>query len=172
MLVSDEERLVAELELLGVRYLSRQTAYAVDHVRPADLLLADFTRQPSARVRQALIALLLAHPEYAGAAPAALTHLTSSRQLTLKLLYTAAMLLQQEHVQQLNPLLGDRWRTLPDLFSDDLGIEVTGTPRDRLRDLGRVHGRDTGIVANWVGTYENVVQKLLSSLQGAEQWKP
>ena len=169
---NDEERLVAELELLGIRYLSRQTAYVAACVRPADQLLADFTRQPSARVRQALIALLLAHPEYAGAAPAALTHLPSSRQLTLKLLYTAAVLLQQEHVQQLNPLLGDRWSTLPDLFSDDLGIEVTGTPRDRLRDLGRVHRRDTGIVANWAGTYENVVHKLLRSLQGAERWNP
>ena len=169
---SEEERLVAELELLGIRYLSRQTADVADCVRPADRLLADFTHQPSARVRQALIALLLAHPEYAVAAPEALTHLSSSRQLTLKLLYTAAVLLQQEHVQQLKPLLGDRWRSLPDLFSDDLGIEVTGTPRDRLRDLGRVHRWDTGIVANWAGTYENVVHKLLRSWQGVESWKP
>jgi hypothetical protein len=170
VLVNEEERLVAELELLGIRYLSRQTAYVADRVRPADQLLADFVRQPSARVRQALIALLLAYPEYAGAVPAALTRLAPSQQLTLQLLYTAAVLLQQEYVQQLSPLLNDRWYLLPDLFSVDLGIETAGTPQDRLRALGRAHRKKTGIAANWTGTYENVAHKLVRSWQMAGRW--
>ena len=35
----EEERLVAELEYLGIRYLSRQTGFRAEQVRlPADLL--------------------------------------------------------------------------------------------------------------------------------------
>jgi hypothetical protein len=170
VLVSEEERLVAELELLDIHYLSRQTTYAADRVRPEDQLVADVVRQSSARVRQALIALFLAYPEYARAVPAALTQLAPSQQLTLRLFYTAAVLLQQEYVEQLSPLLNDRWYLLPDLFSADLGIETAGTPQDRLRALGSAHCKRTGMVANWTGTYENVVRKLVRSWQMAGRW--
>jgi hypothetical protein len=44
-----EEHLVADLELLGIRYLSRQTDEQAERVRPAHLLLADLVRQPSGR---------------------------------------------------------------------------------------------------------------------------
>ncbi len=57
-----EEELVAELDLLGIRYLSRQSSYRASQVRPPEALLADLVRQPSARVRAAVIAVLLAHP--------------------------------------------------------------------------------------------------------------
>ena len=50
MITDEEEQVVAELELLGIRYLSRQTAEAATQVRPPERLLADMVRQPSARV--------------------------------------------------------------------------------------------------------------------------
>ena len=43
--VSEEEKLVAELELLGIGYLSRQTNYRADTIRPNEVLLADLMRQ-------------------------------------------------------------------------------------------------------------------------------
>ena len=45
----EEERVVAELELLGVRYLSRRTADRAERARPLDVLPAHSVRQPSAR---------------------------------------------------------------------------------------------------------------------------
>ncbi len=44
-----EEQIVAELTLLGIRYLSRLTDIQVDHPRPGEQLLADLVRQPSSR---------------------------------------------------------------------------------------------------------------------------
>ncbi len=70
--VTDEEAIVAELELLGIRYLARQTAFQAAQVRPAAQLLADLVRQRSARVRESVIPVLLAHPSYAHAVPEAL----------------------------------------------------------------------------------------------------
>jgi hypothetical protein len=74
--VSEEETLVAELELLGICYLSRQTSYRAEQVRPPAQLIADLARQPSARVREALISVFLAHPQYAGAVFPALARLS------------------------------------------------------------------------------------------------
>ena len=105
-----EEELVAELELLGVRYLSRQSSYQASRVRPPETLLADLVRQPSARVRAAVIAVLLAHPEYADAVPVALEQLLPAERLTLQSFYAAAVLLQQEHADRLRAFLGTRWR--------------------------------------------------------------
>jgi hypothetical protein len=65
-------------------------------IRPS-ALLADLVRQPSARVRNAVIAVLLAYPDYAEAVPAALERLRPAEQQTLRLFYTAAVLLQQEY---------------------------------------------------------------------------
>ncbi len=82
--LAEEERIVAELEMLGVRYLSRRIAGSPPHPRAPDQLLADLVRQPSARVRDALIALLLAHPEFASAVPFALARLSATDQVTLR----------------------------------------------------------------------------------------
>jgi hypothetical protein len=67
-------------------------------------LLADLVRQPSGRVRAAVIAVFLSHPEYADAVLAALM------RLTLQSFYLAAVLLQQEHAPRLRPFLASRWR--------------------------------------------------------------
>lgn len=165
----EEEHLVAELELLNVRYLSRTTPERADGVRSPDVLLADLVRQPSARVRAAVIAVLLAHPEYAGAVPAALERLDLAGGLTLRLFYTAAVLLQQEHADRLRRFVADR--QLPDHFSAELGLPEFASPHERLMALGRQHWQQTQARVNWIGTYESVVQHLLRSweLKGS-QW--
>jgi len=170
MIADEEEQIVAELELLGIRYLSRQTPEVATQVRPPDHLLADMVRQPSARVRAAVIALLLAHPEFAEAAPAALQRVGPAEQITLRMFYTAAVLLQQTYGQRLLSALGPRWRVLPDLFSGELGLSPNGPARERLTILGKQHRRTTRMDVNWAGTYENVAQRLLHSWEVEASW--
>ena len=168
--IAEEEKLVAELELMGVRYLSRQTVYQAIGIRPPASLLADLIRQPSARVRLAVIAALLSHPEYAESVPAALTQLSPSEQLTLKLLYTAACLTQREYADRLRHFMADRWHWLPELFSAEFSLPAEGTPRERLTSLGEAHRRLTGAAVNWAGSYANVVERLLRRWELERAW--
>jgi hypothetical protein len=169
--VSAEEALVAELELLGIRYLSRQTSYQAAQVRPPDRLLADLARQPAARVRQAIIAVLLAHPGYADSVPEALARLDAPEALTLRLFYTAAVLLQKRYAERLRPEVGDEWRWLLDRFSAEFGIPAGDTPLIRkLELLARAHGTRAGVTANWAGTYDNVARKLIRRWEMERQW--
>jgi hypothetical protein len=168
-LESEEERIVAELGLLGIRYLSRRIPVQAEQVRPPDMLLADLVRQPSARVRAAVIAVLLAHPEYAVAVPAALRRLKSSERLTLQLFYTAAVLLQQEHTEHLRRFAVDQ--RLPDQFSMELGLPQSAPLHERLVALGRQHRQRTQAHVNWTGTYESVVQHLLRSWELEARWR-
>ena len=165
-----EEALVAELVQLDVTYLSRRDVRDAPVVRPPENLLADLVRQPSARVREAVIALLLAHPEYATAIPGALALLSPSEQTTLRLYYTAAVLLQAEYAGQLRPRLAARWQPLPDLFSHELGLPRRGSHRQQLAELGRAHRQLSGAVMNWTGTYENVAHHLVRRWELEQQW--
>lgn len=172
--IETEEELVAELELLGVRYLSRQSSYQASRVRPSEALLADLVRQRSARVRAAVIAVLLAHPEYADAVPEALEHLRPAERLTLQSFYAAAVLLQQEHAHRLRAFLGTRWRPLPNLreATPQLNLPDDGTPSERLAWLGREHQRWSGTMVNWAGSYEQVARRLMRRWDMERQWKP
>ena len=167
---AEEEALVAELNLLGVHYLSRQSPYQATQVRPPEMLLADLVRQPHARVRAAVIAVLLAHPEYAEIVPAALKQLSDQERSLLQSFYMAAMLLQREYADQLRPLVGKSWRWLPDLMSKELSIPTEGAPRERLKVLGQEMRRRTQTTVNWIGTYEQVVQKLLHDWERRCRW--
>jgi hypothetical protein len=157
----EEERLVAELELLGIRYLSRQTPEHAASVRPPADLLAGLIRQPSARVRTAVIAVLLSHPDLAEVLPAALERLSPPEQQTLLFFYTAAVLLQQQYAPQLQSYVG--WQPLPDRFAVDLGLPSSIPIRERLVALGQRQRQQTGKTVNWTGTYEQVVRHLLRS---------
>ena len=164
----EEERLVAELEQLGIHYLSRCTTTQARHVRPPDALLADLVQQASARVRNAVIAVLLIRPDYAEAMPLALARLQPHEQLTLRIFYTAAALLQQVYGAQLLQLVNGQ--LLPDRFAASLDLPTTASARERLAALGRRHRQATGRAVNWVGTYENVVRCLLRSWELEARW--
>lgn len=159
--ITEEEQLVAELELLGVRYLSRQTNYQATQVRPPAVLIADLIKQPDARVRCALIAVLLSRPDLATAVPAALPCLTTTERVTLKCFYTAAVLLQRQYAERLRPFMMKNWQWLPDLFSQELGLGENDSWPGKLAHLGEEHQRRTRTTVNWTGTYENVTRRLL-----------
>ncbi len=168
-----EEKLVAELVLLGISYLTRQTDYQANQVRPPEQLFVDLLQQPSARVRAAVIAVLLAHPDYAKSIPAAFTDLLPHDQLTLDFFYNAAVLLQQEHATQLRRYLPSPWQWLPPLQESIVAedIPAVGSPREKLAALGRLHQQLTHTAVNWRGTYENVVYHLLHRWALEAQWK-
>lgn len=165
-----EERLVAELEILGVGYLSRQSAVQVRQMRAPQQLLADLVRQPSSRVRTAVIAVLLARPGLSREVPRAVAHLEADEQLTLKLFYTAAVALQKKHAGRLQPFLGKRWEWLPDYYSAEFHLDIHQLPDEFLRALGAVHCQQTGVILNWTGTYENVAHHLLHRWELEQQW--
>jgi hypothetical protein len=167
-----EEQIVAELALLGVRYLSQNTTIHVDSSRPADQLLADLIRQPSSRVRTAMIALLLEHPEYAPSVPKALMRLRGTERMLFKLFYTAAVILQKEYSSMLEEFHGRELCWLPDRYSQELGLPPELPPEERLKFLGDRHSQLTGSKANWLGTYKNVAQHLFHQKELEYHWNP
>lgn len=170
--LNGEEQLVAELDLLGIHYLSRQTSYRATSVRAPAALLADLVQQPSARVRAAVIALLLSHPEYAEAVPAALERLGPEDRVLLQSFYMAAVLLQREHADRLRTFLASRWKWLPALpqAAAEFDLPIGGSPRESLAALGRQHRQKGRRTVNWVGTYEQVVGQLLRQWEAEARW--
>lgn len=166
-----EEHLVAELETVGIRYLSRQTEEQAVQARPPEQLLADLVRQPTSRVRTAVIAVLLADPAISRFVPLAVRRLNSSEANTLKLFYTAAFTLQRLYAARLQPFLGARWQWLPDLYAREFGLSPDLMPDKLLRQLGQVHCQQTGSILNWTGTYQNVAQHLLRQWELESRWK-
>jgi hypothetical protein len=167
---NEEEKLVAELELLGIRYLSRQTAYRPNAVRQPDKLLADLVRQPSARVRAAVIAVLLTHPEFAANITTALLTLSPAQRITLQFYYLAAVLLQRVFTDQLQSHLGTRWQWIPERFTEEFALSSDSSPRETLIRLGREHQRLTNQIANWSGTCEDVARRLFHQWELEQRW--
>ena len=168
-LINNEERLVAELEQLGVRYLSRLSKEKARRVRAPQKLLADLIQQPSSRVRSALIALLLARPVYCKHVPAALEQLTPEQAQTLKMFYTAAVLLQRQYATALRGFLGADYCWLTDFFSAELKLPVA-PPKEQIKALAKLHQKKTGVIINWAGTYENAARHLLHRWELEQTW--
>jgi hypothetical protein len=163
------DQLVTELNRLGVHFVTGGELEWSTPALPSSELLAGLVTQSEARLRLALIPLLLVHPELATTLPEALARLSEREQLTLKLFYTAAVILQQCHAEQLRALLG-RYDPLPDHFATDLGIPTVGDCLDRLKHLGERHQALSGLAINWVGTYRHAADRLLRQLSLEVQW--
>jgi len=161
-----EEEIVAELARLGIRYLSRLSQSGPHRNHPPEQLIADLTRQPSSRVRGALISLLLAQPGFAAQVPPALQLVNREQGVRLKFFYTAAVLLQRKFADQ---FLQDKLQALPDLFSWEMGLSGTNVD-DQLRQLGLKHQQATGQYINWKGSYENAASCLLRQWELESIW--
>jgi hypothetical protein len=133
--------------------------------------LAALIRQPSSRVRSAVIALLLARPDFASHVPAALQQLKAPDAQRLRFFYTAAVYLQGRNADDLRLFLAEKWQQLPDLYSMELGISGD-TPESRLKSLACLHAQATGEHLNWMGTYENAARHLLRRWEMERIWKP
>jgi len=164
-----EDAVVAELARLGVGYLSRQSADEPMQIQSPDTLIADLIRQPTSRVRVAVISLFLAHPEYADYVLSAVKLLSRKNAQVLKIFYSAAFILQAQYAKALMPYLGLKWKRLPDLFSKELGL--TGAPpKEQLKNLAQAHAELTKTELNWMGTYDNAVRHLLRRWEMEKEW--
>ena len=162
--------LVSELNRYGLRFMRGTGDLGSEpQLSPVELMVA-LTDQPEARLRLALIPLLLVRPQLATSISAALARLDPPAQLTLKFFYTAAVFLQQIHAARLSPHIS-RIENLPDLFSSELGVAQSGTLEDRLHQLGRQHRARTGQFVNWVGTYQSGAAHLLRQLEQEALWQ-
>ncbi len=168
--IADEDQFVAELHQLGITYLSNRLITPSKSPRSPEQILAGAIKQPSSRVRTAVIALFLLHPSYAEYLPIALGLLNENQRQLLKLFYTAAVHLQRLFENDLTDTLGSELRWLPDLFREDFGNLSTLSPQDAIQQLGIKHQELTHSLTNWTGTYKNVVHHLLRYKQREMQW--
>jgi hypothetical protein len=163
-------QLVGKLDALGVHFLQGgsdpDTTGEIDPVT----LLAALAASDEARLRLALIPLLLQHPDFAAHASLAAQRLPTSAQVAFKCYYTAALLLQQKYLPRLETLVG-QCDLLPDLFATELGVPALRNPETGLRDLAERQSVLSGKFINWLGTYEHAAQRLLTHLERRQSWK-
>ncbi len=164
-----DERLIAELDALGVHFLWRLAPVdRVDDMDPARLL-ASLAASRDARVRLAIIPLLLHRPDFAAHVPEALDCAPVDARLYLMCYYTAARYLQWKYRYELARLDG-AGALLPDLFSDELGLEDVTDPDDGLADLAQRHATLSGEAINWLGTYQHAAERWLARLERERAW--
>lgn len=168
--IADEDRVVAELHQLGITYLSNCLILPSKSSRSPEYILADTIKQPSSRVRTAVIALFLLHPDYAVYVQTALSLVNENQRQLLKIFYTAAVHMQRLYRSELIAIIGSELVWLSDLFGEELGISTTLAPQDAIQQLGTKHQEITHSLINWSGTYKNVVHHLIRYKLREAQW--
>jgi len=163
------DRLILELNHLGLHFLVGETSKESAHRLSPTTILASLAGQTDARLRMAIIALLLYRPDFAQAIPEALNQLKRLDRQTLELYYTAAVFLQQIYLEQLRRTI-IQWQVLPDLFSQELDIPDSDNPQERLHLLSERHRKLSGLSINWMGTYQYAAKRLISRLEKEAAW--
>jgi hypothetical protein len=163
------DELVRSLDALGVPFLVGQTSSADTPTLTTVELLKALANAPEARLRAAVIPLLLRHPELAQTAREAAEQLSDAPRQTLKCFYTVAFLLQRKYGELLARLLRSQ-SELPDLFSAELGLSLEPDVQVSLRELAGKHGALTGLLINWLGTYEHAAERWIKQLENQVRW--
>ena len=168
-LMMETNQLIDNMNRIGVHFLvDASNPRLTDSLTPA-ALLAGLAAQSDARMRLALIAVLLQRPDYANYAHEALELLDEPQQLTFKLYYIAAYHLQIAYVNQLNDVLGLSIK-LTDYYSEELNIEEDNSVAPELSLLAELHKDITGLPLNWYGTYNSAAQRVISCLKKEQAW--
>jgi len=160
-------QLVAALDSLGVHFL-RGAADAAVTVQPTALLAA-LAASSAARLRLALIPLLLAHPEFSVYACTALQQLPPDAAITFRCYYTAAHWLQIKYRARITATLG-AIQPLPDSFSTELNLSGTVDPDSALHALAARQQSLSARALNWFGSYEHAAQTWLRLQEREIQW--
>jgi hypothetical protein len=151
------DQLAGALETLGVNFLLGERDHSESfHDEPARLI-AGLAKSNEARLRLALIPLFLVHPEFAAHVRDVAKGIDEPAQTTLQCYYSAAVFLQQIHHSGLNAMIGPT-DSLPDHFSHELALPLTGEPEDRLVALAKRQQQLSGEAINWLGTYQHAMQ--------------
>jgi hypothetical protein len=169
--IYSSDQLVAELDRLGVNFVRRSSHEAINDPLEPVQLVAGLASSHEARLRLALIPLLLWRPEYAKAAEESASLLNDTSLLTLQCYYTAAMLLQTVNAGRLHRL-GARSDVLPDLFSLQLDLSEAGGPTRRLKRLAKRQAARSREEINWLGTYQHAVESFIHQKEQELDWIP
>ncbi len=161
--------LTAELQAHGLQYLVGPQAAPSSPRVTIEELLVGLARQQDARLRSALIPLFLQQPHVGEVVSLIMKQLRPQDQMTLKVYYTAAVILQNELEQKLREHIM-HWRPLPDHYSEELGVDCNASIDTRLQQLGARHAQLTGLTANWPGTYRHAAKRLIRRLQQEARW--
>src|SRR5690242_6531186 len=159
--IIEEDNLVADLSVFGITYLSNRIPKLSNPRHTSTQILADCVQQPSSRVRTAVIALFLLHPEFFRTLPSGLLLLNEEQSQLLKIFYTSAVYLQRLYQDQLIGFMPGSWEWLPDFFGSDFGILPDTPPRDAIQQLGKKHQKLSRSMTNWAGTYESAALHLI-----------
>ena len=162
-------QLAAELDALSVYFLRSDAPAATPYQLMPSLLMTALAASDEARVRLALIPLLLRHPTFARDALFACQALAATNQIVFKCYYTAARLLQQKYQARL-ALFTEDSALLPDLYGAELGILPTNDPDQSLQQLAEQHAMLSGKPLNWLGTYEHAAQRWLTHMELRRAW--
>jgi hypothetical protein len=165
--VHDDE-LVGELDALGVHFISGGDGRSRRQLSEAELL-AGLAASPDTRVQLATIPLLLARPEVAQGAVAAVAQLLWQPRLLLCCYYTAAFYLQRKYASTLQAARLPS-EPLPNLFAVMLQLPTYTTAEDGLRNLAQRQRQLCGNTVNWLGAYEHALQLLLRQREMAQRW--
>ena len=165
----EPNQLIDNMNQIGVYFLvDASNPGLTDSLSPA-ALLAELVAQSDARMRLALIAVLLQRPDYGNYAHEALELLDEPQQLPFKLYYTAAYYLQIAYANDLNDVLG-LYIKLTDYYSEELNIEKDISIEVELRQLAELHKEITGLPLNWYGTYNSAAQRVITRLKKEQAW--
>jgi hypothetical protein len=137
-------QLTNALRALDINFiLGGQSTDETLHKQPARLIAA-LAESSESRLRLSLIPLFLEHPEFALYVRIAAKKLPPPARLTLQCYYTASVWLAKKYQHH---------RSLPDYFSETLGVNPVDDPEDNLRALAKRHKELSGAWVNWLGTY-------------------
>jgi hypothetical protein len=165
----EPRQLVDNMNRIGVHFLIDEgSSESTDSLSPAELM-AGLAVQSDARLRLALIAVLLQRPDFAKEAHRALASMDKPQKLIFKLYYTAAYYLQKVYADQLQDVLSPYDR-LQDYFSAELKIEKNKSATVQLKQLAERHKEITGLPLNWYGTYNSAAQRVITRLKKERAW--
>lgn len=165
-----DDQLVAELNALGVHFLTGGDGERLTPSATPSELLVGLAQSLDARVRSAIIPLLLIHSAFACHVPQAAEQLNDASRNNLMLFYTAAFLLQAKYQPKLKRLLC-QYEPLPDLFSHHLYLEPLDDTEQSIYQLAERHETLTHCAANWVGVYEHVTNRIIKRLESEAAWQ-
>ena len=171
----DHDALVAQLRERGVRFLapSQDDSTAAPRVSPNELILR-LISHPDARLRLALVALLILRPNWGSYVHSEMHGLAEPVRTELQALYTAAVYLQRLWRTRLGIYLG-KFEVLPDLYSSQLGLPAAEERHGKagLHALSAWQTHRSPYPFNWLASYNKVTNLLFEQLRmEAKQSEP
>lgn len=160
------EALTAGLHAWDVRFLGPTPLQALPERPDPELLITALARSRHPRLRSALIALFLRHPELAGPVPRLAASLEEPAGKELRFHYQAAVYLQRLWRTRLELYLGPV-RPLPDHLSGELGLPPPERRHGKLglQALARLHGEHSSTGGNFLARYQRILELLIGQLR-------